>query len=136
MSAIVGTLSFLVTNGEDQQNIASLTSCRLQFQTEMLPALNPESYGAEYFIPGNQDWRGESTALQLVDATTGEREEYLQLLEQYFFNKTLLDLEFVNPAGVSYEGQGYIDTFQLGAGESEGYSGTFGVQGVTSLAIT
>ncbi len=135
-TGIIGTLTLKVDEGENEQLVASLLSCRLTFETEMLPALNPDVYGWEYFVPGDQDWRGEASLLQLIDDVTLAREEYLQLLEQYFMSKTLLAVEFESPAGVSYEASGYIDTFDLGGAENEAYSGNFGIQGITALTIT
>ena len=135
-TGIIGTLDLAIDEGENEQDIASLLSCRLAFEIEMLPALHPSAYGWAYFVPGNQDWRGEAAALQLVNAATGVREEYLQLLEEYFFAKTLLTITFTSPSGETYASQGYIDTFQLGGAEGDVYAGSFGVQGTTSLTLT
>ncbi len=136
VTGIIGTLALSIDEGENAQNVASLLSCELQFETEMLPALHPTVYGWEYFIPGNQDWRGDASMMQLIDTETTLREVYLQLLEQYFLEKTLLSAEFTSPAGGAvYSATGYLDAFELGAAENDAFTGAFGFQGVTSIEL-
>lgn len=135
MSGIIGTLTLAIDEGENPQGIASLLSCRLTHETEMLEALNPSSYGWDYVVPGNQDWRADAEVMQLIDDTTTAREEYLQLLEGYHLAKTLLIIEFTSPAGPTYTSTGYIDRFDLGGAEADVYRGSFGIQGDDDLEL-
>lgn len=130
---IIGTIDILIDSGEGDESTASLLSAQLIFTTEMKSALHPESYGWEYFIPGDQNWRAEGSVLQLVDSASLIREQYLYLLEFHSLNKTLLSFTFQSPFGAKYYGQGHIDTFQLGGAYEDGFKGSFTIQGATAL---
>ena len=134
-TAVIGTISIYVNDGEGQQDILSILNATLTYEREMRPALHPDTYGWEYFIPGNSDWRAEGSVLQLIDTVSLDREAYLQKIEQFCLNKTQLDIIFSAPTGTVYSGEGYIDSFQLGGAHEEGYAGSFSIQGTGDLSF-
>lgn len=90
----------------------------------------------EFFIPGIQGWRADSAVLQVADTVTLIRDAYLRLVEDACLEKLPLDVRFVSATGAEYIGEGYVDTFELGGGFEDGYAGSFGVQGISTLTLT
>lgn len=130
---LIGTIGIYLDDGETQRYVASLLSARLSVQTNMLPALHPDLYGWDYFIPGMQGWRVDASVMQLVDTDTSEREMYLQMIEQACLSKTPLSLIFDAPDTDLLGSEGYIDTFELGGSFEDGFRGSFGIQGIGEL---
>lgn len=125
-TALIGTISIYLNDGEGNKHVASLLSATLSFQIDMRAALSPK------YIPGKQNWGASASLLQMVDESM-DQEDYLALIESAALNKTELDVLFLSPTGAEYSSSAYIATFDVGGSHEDALAGSFALQGIEAL---
>jgi hypothetical protein len=133
MDGVVGTLSIYFDDGEGELEVVTLVSATLQRQTEMVKAHDPGATGWAYSVPDEQSWRVGGAYIEVLDTEFGQRSIWLVRLDAAWTSKTPLACRFQSPLGEEYEGEGFLDTFQLGEAYDAGYRGVFGIEGRSVL---
>ena len=130
MSGFVGTLTFYMTDGETERELATLLNCQVNLQTDVFEALSPR-FNAEL-----QGWSATASMLDVIGSGLGSRSEVIVALESASFNGTELPVRIVNPGGAEYTGNAFVSRFSVSAQDDARVTGDFAIQGNGALAAS
>lgn len=133
--SIIGTIAISISTGEEAHAIASLLSASIRVSSDLKEMHDPDGGTWQLLSPDQLEWRADATEIQLVNTDSGVREAYLYQIEAMCINREIIDVEIESPTGATYTSRGYIDSFELGAGFDDVFSGSFGIQGIEELVL-